>query len=438
MSTIGSVAYDRPLPSVRFPSSRALGWAVVATGAAMSVIGLVSGTIAFVLLGMFAAGTVAVILAPELALALFLVAGGIKGNPLVRGVPVDLTLAAALLIVVAVGVKALQGQRLPALPPATALFVGLAAFLGVSVLWTRNETVGMSKAVTFETLTAIAFFAPFFLLRTRTALVRMMLALVGAGLLVALTAVSTGQPSQPLVAAGGNEIELGLYSALGLVAAVGYLMLFGPPLLRLLWLVPAAILGSAILGAGSRGALSGAALALIFVAVSRALASSRGRGIALVAVAAAVAIFVAAPNIAGLAGAKYQNQLFSTNTQRVLGDRAYLYDQAQTLALNHPFGVGAGGFDPNSDTLYPHNIALELASEEGLLGVVLVAALVAAAWRARARFRTGPLSPEATLAGALLVFTLTEAFVSFDLNENRLLWFSLGLALAIPRLQPDR
>jgi len=202
--------------------------------------------------------------------------------------------------------------------------------------------------------------------------------------------------------------------------------------------VPAAILGSTILSAGSRGALAGGALALIFVAVTRALASPRGRGIALVATAAAVAIFVAAPNVAGLATAKYQNQLFSTNTQRVLGDRAYLYDQGRTLALDHPFGVGAGGFDPNSDTLYPHNILLELASEEGLLGVVLVAALVVAAWRTRARFRIGRLSPEATLTGALLVFTLTEAFVSFDLNENRLLWFALGLSLAIPRLQPDR
>jgi len=437
MTTAVDVPNARPLSGVRTGGARAYGWMGVAAAAGIALLGLISGITMLMLAGLAVAGLLAVLLAPELALALFLVAGGIKKNPALSGFPVDLTFAAALLVLIAIGAKLLQERDLPRLPPATALFVALAALIAVSVMWTRNINVGMSKATTFQTLTAIAFFAPFFLLRTRSELIRAMLGVVAAGMFVALTAVSTGDPSQPLVAAGGNEIELGLYSAFGLVAAVGYLMLLGPSLLRLFWIVPGVVLGTTILGAGSRGAVAGSALALVFVAVSRAISSRRGRRIVLVALAAGIGVFVVAPNVAGLAAKKYENQLFSTNTQRVLGDRGYLYDTASTLALNHPLGVGAGGFDPDSDTLYPHNILLELASEEGLLGVALMTALIVAAWRARRRVQKGALSPEATLAGALLVLTLVEAFVSFDLNENRLMWFSLGLALAIPRLRPD-
>ena len=44
-------------------------------------------------------------------------------------------------------------------------------------------------------------------------------------------------------------------------------------------------------------------------------------------------------------------------------------------------------------------------------------------------------APRLIVAGRLIIFGLSEAFVSFDINGNRMLWFALGLAFALPHLR---
>jgi O-antigen ligase len=149
-----------------------------------------------------------------------------------------------------------------------------------------------------------------------------------------------------------------------------------------------------------------------------------------------LALAVTGPDLAGRASQKYRQDLFSTDRTAVLGQRLYLYRLGWQLARDHPMGLGSAGYPAVTEGLvYPHNIELELADEYGILALGLFAALVAGAWRARRRAAIGPHRLEALVAGALILVYLVDAQVSLSVNENKLLWFALGLALALPRLR---
>ena len=78
---------------------------------------------------------------------------------------------------------------------------------------------------------------------------------------------------------------------------------------------------------------------------------------------------------------------------------------------------------------YPHNILLEIWFELGLPGLALFGALIAVAVAALAPWRLLHKCPWALLALALFTNALINASVSGDLNDNRLLFASMGLLL---------
>ena len=79
-----------------------------------------------------------------------------------------------------------------------------------------------------------------------------MVGLVAFAVLIAITAVPGSGPEAPLVAAGGDEIQLGLNSSLALLAAVGYLLVIDRPLFRPVWFAAGIFLAGTVLAAGSR------------------------------------------------------------------------------------------------------------------------------------------------------------------------------------------
>lgn len=421
-------------PQGRLGSLSPIG--AVATGA-VAAIGWAADSRSLLLLGAIGAlGCVAVIV-PELILVLFLDAGAIKDASWLSGLPVDLTLLSAGAVLLAIIARALA-DGIDAPPPAALLMVGLVALVLLSVLWSPDQPAGLSLALRFETLTLLAFAAPFALIRTRAAFVRLMIGFVTLGVLIAATAVPSHDVNKPLTVAGGIEIELGLDVGVGLLAAIGYLALAHSNRVRLFWLLPAGFLAWIAVASGSRGAVvaGGAALLFIFLRCGAKWAHARRLFVGILVVGAAV-FALSGSTFVGLAAKKYQAVLFSTNSSQVLGLRKYLLEQGWQIALAHPMGLGAAGFHAVTDFNYPHNILLELWDEHGMLAIGIFAGLVVAAWRMRRRAPGGIDSPEAIVTGGLIVFFLLEALSSFDINQDKPLWFALGLALALPRLRDD-
>lgn len=418
---------------------RIFGWIVLIAFAAIAAIGELASARPVLVVGALGVALMMVMLAPELVLALFLVSSAIKEATWMPSIPLDLTLLSWFLVVLAMVAAALKPGGIPRVPRTAILALFLTALVVASVLWSVDPAAGFTKALKFEVLTMAAFVAPLLLIRTRAALTRLMLAFVGVGLVIALTTVATGNFGEPVTVAGGNEITAGLYPAIGLIAALGYLALL-PRAWRLTGFLPAVILLPAVVSAGSRGVLVACAVALVYVTIRHIARSKRPvLSAALVAIALLVMAQLAA-TLAGDASAKYERSLLSTNASQVLGERQFLYDRGVRLALENPIaGVGVGGFATSSvvyeNQLYPHNIVLELAAEVGYTAVLLFGLLLGAAWWARRRTAAGLRSPEAVVTGGLIILGLSEAFVSFDINSNRMLWFALGLAFALPHLR---
>jgi O-antigen ligase len=423
------------------PSLRGLAGALVVAALLLAGGAWVADAPRLAITAVAGAALVVGLLAPEVSLALFVAAGALKAAPWVESLPFDLTAAAALAVgaaMVAAGVR--RGLADLPLEPVAVLAVSLCALVVLSGLWTPAAAAGLDKAFRFQAFSLLAVIGPPVLIRQRAELVRLLAALVGFALVLALTARPTDVTTQPLATLGGNEIQLGVYSGFALLAILGYLRFVGPSHVRLLWLVPAGVLGYALAAAGSRGALISSIVALVYL-TGRQLLFERSRLLALVVVGLVVVLvaFGGASVVGSGAAVKYQESLFSSDTARIVGSRDYLAESGLQLALAHPFGLGVGGYDAVTQGLqYPHNLVLELADEQGLLGVVLFLALLVCAWRARYRGSLGRSAHELGLTGALIVFAFTESMVSFDLNGNRLLWFAFGLAAALPRFSAER
>ncbi|MBV9212842.1 MAG: O-antigen ligase family protein [Actinobacteria bacterium] len=413
---------------------RVIAWLSVGAGAAVGLAGLLGHALWLLVLGAAAVVALLAVLAPQFLLAIFLVAGGLKKEPGFVHSPVDLTVLTAAGVILAIVTRAVRKEGIPRLPAASALGVTLASFALISVLWSPLPVAGLDKELRFETFTMAAFFAPMILIRRPADLRRLMVFVVVFALFIAFTAVRGKGPQAPLIIAGGtSEIELALYTMTGVVAAL-YLAIEGRSRWRVLWLVPALVLGNTVIAAGSRGVLIAAMITVPFMGIQAARrARVKAVPIALLLVALVVAIAFGS-QLAGAAGPKYAGLFSGGSTSTRLGKRNYYLEDGISMALAHPLGLGASAYQAAYITPYPHNALIEAVDEQGVIGAGLLAALMIAAFRSTLRRRGPRIRAEAILAGGLLIVYTVDAMGSQSFTQFRELWFGMGLALALPRL----
>ena len=418
---------------------RVIAWTALAAGAIIAVGGTLVDSQLLVVLGGAIIAALGAFLIPQLLLAAFLIAGGLKAAPFLAAVPVDLTVLTAAGVLAAMALRASKPDGIRPLPLATLLAIGLAALVGLSVIWSPAPDLGLNKALRFQTFTMIAFFAPFVLVRSREDLTRLMIFLVLASLLVAQTAVAGESPNQPLTVAGGeSQIELALYSSSGVIAAI-YLLLSITAPWRVVFLLPAVLLAQTVIAAGSRGVLIGTILALLIMG-AMAVARSRMKLVPIAFIAAAVIAVVAfGAEVAGpAASAKYEGLVGGGASPETLGKRNFLVQDGIQLFLEYPMGRGASGYQHEVGFNYPHNALVEVAAEQGVIGLALLLGLIVAAFVSIRRAKDGPFSAEAILLTGLLVVLVADAMVSQTFTQFRELWFAMGLALAIPYIGSRR
>lgn len=115
-------------------------------------------------------------------------------------------------------------------------------------------------------------------------------------------------------------------------------------------------------------------------------------------------------------------------------ERLTYYQQALSLFFDHPLtGVGFGLFSQsagNADiSLYPHTIFLEIGSELGLVGLMLFTAVSVPFLKNLLHSIKKPQDVLACNTGILFIalFAALNALKSGDLNDNILLFFTLGI-----------
>lgn len=112
-----------------------------------------------------------------------------------------------------------------------------------------------------------------------------------------------------------------------------------------------------------------------------------------------------------------------------------------TFSANWLLGTGVGGFSKQSTGFdcreYPHNLLLEVASEMGIVGLVLLSALIVVSLRRFHRaWRSTGITDRSILrtALALFAFAFFNACVSGDLVDNRMVFVTLALLSSVPNV----
>lgn len=419
--------------------------------AAATALSIAFGRSALWLLAAAAAAAVLVRYPPVL-LATFVFVPSFKSLDVLARLPVDPTLALALLLAGVCGYRLLNRRaRVP--PPLTfiAPMVFLAVALVIGLMWTVEPTYGHTKVLKFVTVTALAAIAPFFVIENKRDLFQLGWAIAAGSILVALLAPIV----TPTVAAGiTTEVDTkGRYSFGGQIFPARFLcngvivLLLSINYLtdrrRFLYAVAGVGVLVIAVGFGARGPIAAFVITMLLVAFLATLQSRRllGLWLAIAVVLIAIAAVVQVPGVAS----QRLTALATNPAAAIQNDARYpLYQEAVSLTNAHPWlGVGTGGFmlygnqlSPRTQTLdFPHNIFLELSSELGLMPpLVLLATVVALFVRLFGRIREWHGRPESQLTVlllALFVYNLLAAQSSGDINDNRVMWMFLGLAALV-------
>lgn len=116
------------------------------------------------------------------------------------------------------------------------------------------------------------------------------------------------------------------------------------------------------------------------------------------------------------------------------GSRSYLYDVSEAAFREHPVtGLGTGGFSwyyALEDTKsYPHNMFLEVASEFGVVGLLVLAAFLGSTVvvvRRLMRVRHRPAGESLLFFWGVLLFILAllNSMTTGDIADNSMIWFA--------------
>jgi O-antigen ligase len=411
-------------------ASIGLGWGLFAAN-------LSGQTLIVYVLGV--AGVVVLLAYPELALALYVVIGDLKGDERVASIlPMDLTLALGAIILVGIALNLFRGKRMVRMPGSFLLYIALIALMVASLAYTPVFDAGLEKLGRFLTVTGLVIVAPFFILTTPQALKRFFAGFAVIAFLICGYSLTQLGGSERLVTPSSNTIGLG-HVACSLILLIWFvcmprLSFFKRILVYPLLTVPL----MALIGSGSRGA----AIAL-GIAILASLFLYRQFLIDLLCLIALG--FVAIPFLSiPESSFEYLGTLANSRSMdNLLSFRAELLGYGWHLLQQHPLvGVGIQGFRYHSlhAGLYnwPHNIFLELACELGIPALLIVCAIFGSATRESFRQMRDEISPYVTfsyLAAALLLVGFVNSLNTGDINSDRSTWLFMSLVFVVGGLR---
>lgn len=378
------------------------------------------------------AGLVVLLLYPELALALYVVIGDVKGDDRVASLlPVDLTLALGAVLLAGIALNFLRKKRVSAIPPVYILFVALVALMTASLSYTPMFSMGLEKLGRFLTVTGIVIVAPFFVIGTPQAMKRFLMGFGVVGFAICGWSLSGLSGSARLATPSDNTIGLG-HIACGLILLIwfGVIPRHGFPG-RILAYLLLAVPTLAMIGSGSRGPVIACAVVILLSPLLfhrrllLDLVCITGLGLAAIP-------FVTLPT----SSLDYLGTLVhGQSVGSVLDFRSDLLDYGWRLLQQHPLiGTGIQGFryySPNPELYkWPHNIFLELACELGipaaLIGFAIFGSAILEAWR-QLKDVTSPHFMLSQVAAALLFAGLINGTNTGDINSDRATWLFVSL-----------
>ncbi|GKT11809.1 MAG: hypothetical protein ISEC1_P0782 [Thiomicrorhabdus sp.] len=265
------------------------------------------------------------------------------------------------------------------------------------------------------------------------AIISYALATMYIGFVIAVYALTAGSSSSQYVmrltiGEGTSPIPLSLLLGQSLLIAL-YMMLNSNKRVIAIYAVIVGVMAYALLLTNTRSTLIGLALGVItFLILSRSSMDSRKKLILISAIVLSIPLVITL-----MSGSEeiYERafsgfiRLFSGDFGTSESDRleAWWYG-VLAFSENMLLGIGAGNFGQYY-IAYPHNIFIELMAENGLIGLIIIIAIVFIGLKGLSK----ELSEIGMLAGALFVFSLFVAQVSLTLWMHKALFIWLALVV---------
>jgi O-antigen ligase len=316
-----------------------------------------------------------------------------------------------------------------------------ATILTGSYLYTTAPVYGASKLGRFLGIGSVLFLAPLFLIRTHNDFRKFARLFVGAS---AITVVM-------LIAGLENHDYNGDITRIGAgwLVGMGVLVVLFFPLFeseakqRVFVLAAIPLFVGGLVASAARGPV---VVVLLMGLIRLVLWFREGKGHMAVAL---VMLVVAGGSVAFLALQGASKGKYVNKTEELIGllegdetrgsatMRLSFYETALKAIPDAPvLGRGIGSWSVlyfgRDERDYPHNIFLEVAVEQGLLGLGLLCLFFT--WVGQSiLWLWKQTKSQYTVLGVMILFCLGVAMFSGDLDDNRLLWFWIGMTMAICR-----
>ncbi|MDQ2982481.1 MAG: O-antigen ligase family protein [Actinomycetota bacterium] len=382
---------------------------------------------------------------PTIAIALY------GSNPLPKGV-IAVGLFAWTLIAIAFVVTA-DPDLLPTrvlLAPVVTLAIALGALMLARLATSPDTSYGTSKLTLYVIQNVTLLVAGIVIGRRRSDfdlwVVAALVVAALSGLVLAYTlARGTAQADvggRYGLSSAENPIQLGREAATGVILAAFVLLTAKNVSLRIMGLTTMPVVAVALIASGSRGPALGLLIGLLILVWTTGRDRAARRRLLLLAIGAVAAALFVVQLVPGQNIGRAFAFLQGNGSGLSSTGRATYWSHAYESFANHPItGLGTGGFTSvGAGEVYPHDLLLEVASELGLPGLVLVVGLlVAGIARIRRAWALGIGNDRrrVSLVATLFAAALTNALVSGDLPTNATLWLMLGLALGLSTLLED-
>jgi putative inorganic carbon (HCO3(-)) transporter len=287
-------------------------------------------------------------------------------------------------------------------------------------------------------------------LRERREIWMVVMAVVGAGLILAVQTIwpilqgvsavsaldrASGNVIDPNLFAGYLVLVIPLALAAGIAMQWRWAPLFGGATVLLL--------GAALVATLSRGGWLG-----FIVGVTSMAIFLPGRRRVILGVAGSVVLILLIGGLAGPVADRLGSTSASSPLQTFL-DRVPIWLAAWSMFVQHPiFGLGVnnfgnyiGAYDPSLDVNQAHDLMLNIATERGLLGLVTFGIFLLALFKTLSRgLRLAPDTGSRVLAAAVIAsfagFLADSLFdvAYYDYKILLLFWLLAGIAASVPRL----
>jgi len=333
-----------------------------------------------------------------------------------------------------------------------ASFCALAAVTAVSYLYSPAPSYGWDKLTRFLVISGILFLSPLVLIRKTDDLRHFTLAmlicaiLLSIKLLYGINDASMFTPAGHSLTSESREVtQIGAGQAVG-VALLWLLFCTHYSLRRLSLLISVPLLCAALIASVARGPI------LFFVAVLVPFLCLRGVRAAVAATNVWLPVLLGgllaiAGSLDWLQQQEAAQGKFATKTAEIeevlrgsstptytAGRRLTLYRWALEMFAQKPLtGWGLGGWSyyalDRDIPAYPHNLVLEIAAEEGVMGLAALGTLLLTVFLALRRIWRS--SPDLSFIAPVFAFSLLATMTSGDINVNRPLWLWCGMIFAL-------